>query len=110
MRLSASSSVPLWLGCCDDPRENRSQLWRARYDGNRLSVFRRRLTAILIATGTPVVVFERSGDPGIRRLLTILAIVWLAMFLPMIRLLCLEWQNRRLIESLQALVYGQEES
>ena len=66
-----------------------------------MSVFRRRVTAVLIAAGTPVVVLERSVDPGIRWLQTILAIVWLAMFLPMIRLLCLEWQNRRLIESLQ---------
>ena len=88
-------------------RESRSQLLRARYDGTRLAAFRRRLTAILVATGTPVVVFERSGDPGIRRLLTILAVVWLAMFLPMIRLLFQEWQNHRLIESLQVLVYGE---
>jgi len=107
-----SSAVPAWLRLrnFDERRTHQSELFRARYDGKRLAGLRRVLTALLIVAGTPVVMLERTVDPGVQRSLTYLAIVWLAMCLPMIRLLCAEWRNRRLVENLEALVYRQEES
>ena len=89
-----------------EPQRNLAELLRATYDGKRLASFRRVLTALLIATGTPVLVLSRSSEPAIRHLLMILTLVWLALLLPTVRLLCTEWQNQRLTERLQALVYG----
>jgi hypothetical protein len=73
-------------------------------DGKRLASFRRILVAMLVAIGAPVAALSRSVDPTIRNVLTILAVVWMFLFLPTVRLLCMEWQNGRTVESLQLLL------
>jgi hypothetical protein len=73
-------------------------------DGKRLASFRRILVALLVAVGAPMAALSRSVDPTIRHVLTILAMAWVFLFLPTVRLLCMEWRNGRTVESLQLLV------
>jgi hypothetical protein len=82
----------------------RLDLVRAIYDGKRLASFRRVLGALLLATGVPILVLSRSTDSKIRRVLTVLATIWLLLVLPMVRVLVMEWQNRRVTDRLRAIV------
>jgi hypothetical protein len=89
--------------------ERDANVWRlneATYDARRLARFRRVLGTFLIILGTPVMVLSRSTDPTIRHVLTLLAFAWLALFVPMARLLCVEWRNGRLADDLRARVFG----
>ncbi|HVV17232.1 MAG TPA: hypothetical protein VHH90_08525 [Polyangia bacterium] len=53
----------------------------------------------MIVTGAPVVALYRAESPTIRHVLMVLAVLWLSMVLPMIRLLCLEGQHNRALEA-----------
>ena len=86
-----------------------AQLRSAKFDAKRLASFRRALGTALIVVGTPVVVLGHSVDPTVRRVLTVLALVWLGLVLPMVRLLCFEWQVRRRADRLVAFLHGQGE-
>jgi hypothetical protein len=90
----------------EERQRNLSELLHATSEGKKLASFRRVLGTLLVITAAPVMVLSRSADPTIRRALTILALVWLAMVLPMVRLLCVEWQNRRVVDRLHTSVYG----
>jgi hypothetical protein len=72
------------------------------YVGRRLARIRRILGAFLIIFGTPVVVLIRSTDPAVRHTLVGLALAWLALFVPMGGLLCVEWRNSRRADDLRA--------
>jgi hypothetical protein len=82
---------PVGIGLVFTPRLDRSS--------RRLARFRRILGACMIVTGTPVVALYRAESPTIRHALALLAIAWLSMVLPMIRLVCLEWQHNRALEA-----------
>lgn len=90
----------------DERRRALFELSHATYEGKKLASFRRVLGTLLVITGAPVMVLSRSADPTIRLLLTILALVWFGLLLPMVRQLCVEWQNRRVVDRLHASVYG----
>jgi len=92
----------------EERRRNLADLLRATYDGRRLSWFRRVLGALLIITGAPAVVLIECGGSIFRRATVILALLWLFLVLPMVRLLCLEWRNTRLTERLRVLVYSDD--
>jgi hypothetical protein len=89
----------------EERRRILSDLARATYAGKRLASYRRVLGALLVTVGAPVIALNSSTSPAIRHAITILALVWLALVLPMVRLLCTEWQNNRLTEHLRVLVY-----
>jgi hypothetical protein len=89
-----------------DRQASLSDLNRATYEANRLASFRRVLGAFLIILGAPVMALGQSASPTLRHALTILALSWLALVVPMVRLLYLEWHKRRLADNLGALVYG----
>jgi hypothetical protein len=88
----------------DEREDALAQLRSETFDAKRLASFRRALGSALIIVGTPVIVLGHSVDPTIRRVLTVLAFVWLALVLPMVRLLCFEWQLRRRIDRLLAFL------
>jgi len=90
-------------------REARERLNQAAYDAKRLAAFRRTLGVILIVVQTPVLVFGRSTDPTVKRLLLALSIAWLVLVVPMLRLLFAEWHNLHLLEGLTARVRAQRE-
>jgi hypothetical protein len=69
--------------------------WTAR----RLARFRNRLAAAMMITGAPVMALYRAESPTVRHVVMVLAILWLSMVLPMARLLCLEWQTNRALET-----------
>jgi hypothetical protein len=92
--------------------DRQTDQWRlneAIYEAKRVASFRRALGGVLMVLGTPVVIFSRSTDPTIKHALTILAFVWVALVLPMVRLLFLEWHNRRRTDDLRGLVSGARE-
>jgi undecaprenyl pyrophosphate phosphatase UppP len=91
-------------GGWDDRQLRRFDLMKAVYDGKRLATFRRRLGAALILVGAPVAIFGQAESPAIQHVLTILALIWCALVLPMVRLLCAEWYNTRRIEELERVV------
>jgi hypothetical protein len=43
--------------------------------------------------------------PSTTRAITILALIWLGLVLPMVGLICVEWQNKRLAERLRVLIH-----
>ena len=105
----AATRVPISYSSPWDTRERQrrlSELVRAAYAGKRLAALRRGLTAALVLVGAPVIVLGRTSEGTTRRVLTVLGVIWLAMVLPMIRLLCAEWRNRRIMDDLQAILYG----
>jgi hypothetical protein len=57
------------------------------------------LGAFMMLTGAPVVALYRAESSAVRRVVAVLAVLCLSMVLPMVRLLCLEWQHNRALES-----------
>lgn len=102
--LTASESSYAGARPGEERKKNLADLLRATYDGRRLAWFRRVLGALLIITGAPAIVLIECGSPILRRATVILALIWLFLVLPMVRLLCLEWRNTRLTERLRVLV------
>ncbi len=96
----ALDDLDAWIG--KTQRKTLAEIQSTTVDGRRLVSFRRLLTFLLVVTGAPVLALERSSAPGIRRVLAILAGLWLSVFLPMVCVLYLEWQNRRKMERLRA--------
>ena len=80
------------------------QVMRAAQEGRRLASFRRAFCVALVITSVPIAVLGRAGYPRMKQILADLSVVWLAMFLPMLRLLYLEWRNRRMVRALRALL------
>jgi hypothetical protein len=109
MSIEFDSPPPLSLETLEGEarRETRYRLNQAAYDVKRLASFRRVLGITLVVVQTPVLVFSRSTDPTVKRLLVALAIIWLALVLPMMRVLFVEWHNRLLLERLTARVHGE---
>jgi len=63
--------------------------------GLRLAFLRRMLMAAMLIAGTPVVVLYRCESPAIHRVLALLALGWLGLIVPMVRVLRLERQDKR---------------
>ena len=95
----ALDGLDTWL--VKTQRKTLAEIQCATVDGRRLASSRRLLTFLLVITGAPVLALERSSAPGIRRALMVLACLWLSLALPMLRLLWLEWRNRRRMERLR---------
>ena len=83
---------------------NLSALFRATHEGRSLASFRRIIGALLIVIGAPLIVLGQFPNSTTQRAVTLLALLWLFLVLPMVRVLCMEWQNNRLIERLRVLV------
>ena len=86
-------------------QEGLSELFATRYEGKRLASFRRVLTALMIVTGAPVLALARAEGPAVKKVVMVLALVWLCMLPPMIRLLWTEWHVRRAADRLSDLVH-----
>ena len=82
-----------------------TRLSRALYEGKQLAGRRRRLGIPLVLTGALAIsVGCLRGDVLLSRTTLVLRLLWVALLLPFLRVLYLEWRNDRLTESLRARI------
>ena len=85
---------------------NLTRLSSAVYTGKKLAALRRRLGIPLVLTGAlAIVVGCWRGDVPLPRAALVLGLLWVALLLPFIRVLYLEWRNDHIIESLRARLH-----
>lgn len=87
----------------DARRRTLFALARASHDGKRLAALRRGLGALLVATGAPAIGLGCVQGSSLGWRFGALALLWLAMLLPMARVLWMESRNARLAEGLRVL-------
>jgi hypothetical protein len=86
------------------PSDQAAQLARAKEEAESIARLRRPLLAGVVVLGAVLLLLASSEHFAIGRPFVILAIVWVGLWLPTVRVLAVEWSVRRRIDALQVVL------